>query len=255
MSVLIDTSTTRSFIGLPTPQHIARAARHKLELTASRQQFRFGVTAHSNLGNFEVLNPTRGVVMRVCPDVAKADVPFLLGLDALDHNRAQALTVDNLLQFIPLPGAAALPWSMPLSRNLGHVFYAITPVPPAARKLCQRAQLAKLYRSLYHLFSAKVYDLLKHADHGLTPIPQRARRDHSVIRSLPAIFASAYIFQGQSVRHAKFNRQLRMDLCFFTDRHEKRQPLLHIVDTVTHLQAASFLQGEDSESVRVAFLL
>lgn len=102
--------------------------------------------------------------MRVCPDDVKADIPFLLGLDALDHNHVQALTDDNLLQFIPLPRAAALPWSLPLSRNLGQVLLPFTLVPSAASILYQRAELAKLHRYLYHTSAAKLYDLLKSAD-------------------------------------------------------------------------------------------
>lgn len=82
--------------------------------------------------------------MLVCPDVVKADVPSLLVLDALDQNRVQALRIDNELQFVPMPGDSALPWSMPVPQNLGLIFLPFIPGPPAASIFYQHAQLTKL---------------------------------------------------------------------------------------------------------------
>lgn len=60
-------------------------------------------------------------------------------------------------------------------------------------------------------------------------------------------------FKVSLLGHVTFNRQLRIDLCFFIDRHEKRLSLQQRVDPMMHSQAATFLQGEDSGSLWVAF--
>lgn len=164
LAALPDIGPMCSVVGLATAERIARAAGHKLQMTASRLQFRFGVTTHGSLGSFEVLIPTPRMVMRLCPDVVKAEVPFLIGRDAFEQNCVQALTVEDLLQFVPLPGAATLPWFMPLSRNIGNVFLQFTPVPSAVGIFYQRAQLAKLRRSLYHSSASKFCIVLKRAD-------------------------------------------------------------------------------------------
>lgn len=51
-----------------------------------------------------------------------------------------------------------------------------------------------------------------------------------------------------------FNRRLRLDLCVLKDNNVSF-PILHIVDTATHLQDATFLTGEDSVSVWAAFCM
>lgn len=86
MVALIGVGALRSVVDLSTVERIACAAGHKLQLTTSRRKFRFGITVHDSLGSFKILIPTSGGFMRVCPHVIKADIPFLLGLEALDQN-------------------------------------------------------------------------------------------------------------------------------------------------------------------------
>lgn len=87
MAAIIDIGAVRSVVGFSNAQRIARTVGDKLQLTTPRRKVRFGVPAHGSPGSFEILIPTPGGVMRVCPDVVKADVAFMLGPDALDQNK------------------------------------------------------------------------------------------------------------------------------------------------------------------------
>jgi hypothetical protein len=57
-------------------------------------------------------------------------------------------------------------------------------------------------------------------------------------------------FRSRTPEEVIFNQELRVDIMFLEDR----KPVLHVVDAVTTFQAAIFLEGEDSNSVRNAFL-
>ena len=56
--------------------------------------------------------------MSIQADVIGADVPFLVGLDVLDAQRLQVLTVTNQLQHVPIDDSA-VSWALPLVRKVG----------------------------------------------------------------------------------------------------------------------------------------
>lgn len=192
----------RSVVGLATAQRIAPAAGHKLALTTSERNFRLAVTTYGRIGSFEILIPTPGGVMKVRLGIVRADVPFLLGLGALDQNPVQALPVDSASLLIPMPGDAALSWLMRilLGTCSTPAYLSLLPVPPEAVIFYQHAQLEKLHRSLYH---SPVSRKAIRPTQACRPFPTQcrykssSRRELSVMCSLSEKPARTCIIQSQ----------------------------------------------------------
>lgn len=256
VEALIDTGATRSVVGLRAARRIFRAAGTKFSLAPSRRRFRFGVDTHDSKGSCVIRIPTPSGVMEVQADVVAADVPFLLGLDTLDRHRIQALTITNKLQHVASESDPSdRSWVVDLVRHDGHIFLPFVPVSAENSIFYTRQQLQKLHRSLYHPSAQKLYDLLKRADpDGLDSDTRRVLQDISRACEACQRFSPAPLsFKISIPGFSKFNSQLRLDLFWLQDAHGSH-PVLHVVDTATHLQAASFLSGEDSASVWNAFV-
>lgn len=252
---VVDTGAARSVVGLRTARRLARSVGEKLRLTQYRRSFRFGTTVHESLGTMTTIVPTPGGCFRIQIDVVEADVPFLLGLDALDAHRLQALSVTSQLEHVPIPSdnsIQSLGWRVPLKRRQGHLLWEFYPIRDAHEILYTRVQLEKLHRQLYHPSTEKLLNLLKRADPDRLDKDTRsllediAKRCHACQTLAPAPLTFRIALPGT----AQFNRRILLDLMFISDPSSgKRQPILHVVDEGTSLQAAAFLAGEDARTV------
>lgn len=110
--------------------------------------------------------PTPSKVLRLRIDVVDAEVPWdfssalLLGLDKLDENHLQVLSISNELEHLDCPSSS---WRIPLTRNRGHVSLTFCPVGNTASTFYTRAQLQRLYRNLYHPSVSALMNLLRKA--------------------------------------------------------------------------------------------
>ena len=252
---VLDTGATRSVMGLPTARRLARSIGRKLDLCPSPRRFRFGVTAHESMGSTIIHIPTPSGVMSIQADVISADVPFLIGMDAMDANRVQVLSIDNKLEHIPLD-PNALGWQLPLARKHGHICLPFLPIRDECVSYYTRTHLERLHRSMYHPSAEKMLELLRRADPDkLEPETRSVLQDIS--RSCHACQAYSpppLAFKVSMPGDQRFNRSLRLDLFFINDGGVS-YPALHVVDTATHFQAAVFLPGQSAGDVWNALLL
>ena len=242
-------------MGLPTARRIFQSLGRKLTLCKSHRSFRFGNTAHASLGTITVHIPTPNGVMSVNADVVSADVPFLIGLDALDENRLQILTVASQLQHVPVDDSTKS-WRLPLLRNGGHICLPFVPIREECVSFYTRVQLERLHRSLYHPSAEKMFALLRRADPDkLEPDTRAVLQDISRAFYTCQTFSPAPLsFKVSMPDDERFNRSLRMDLFFINDEGTSH-PALHVADVATHFQAAVFLPGESAGDVWNAFLV
>ena len=251
---LLDTGAVKSVIGLRMARKIARLTGERLQLTPSSRRFKFGVDLHDSCGAMHIVIPTPSGTIRIQADVVKADVPFLFGLDAMDSCRVQVLSVQNALEHIP--AGNSIGWRVPLVRKDGHILLSFLPVSVTHAVHYSRTQLHRLHRSLYHPSAAKLYELLRRADPSKLDADSRdilediSRSCHACQTYSRAQLSFSVTMPGE----VKFNRSLRLDICYISD-NGKSKPVLHVVDAATHFQAAAWLEKQDVTHVWNAFLI
>lgn len=108
--------------------------------------------------------PTDLKLLVIDVEAVDIDVPFLLGLDAMDRHRLHVLSVSNKLEHVgvyPEDG-----WRTPVKRKGGHVYLDFIPATMQVQEyfnevLYSPAQLHKLHRHLQYPSSVRLYNLLK----------------------------------------------------------------------------------------------
>jgi hypothetical protein len=104
ISAVLDIGVPCSVVGVHSARRIMRRAGRTLELLRSSQCFRFGNSLAKSLGTCLSEIPTPGGILEIQADVVNQENPFLVGLDVLDRERLQVLTVENNLQCVGIPG-------------------------------------------------------------------------------------------------------------------------------------------------------
>lgn len=74
------------------------------------------------------------------------------------------------------------------------------------------------------------------------------------MHGLSALLPCPFYLRDHDSRKMTCNRPIRLDLCWIEDEGENHS-VLDIIDTATHMQAASFLSGEDLRSVWGVFVM
>jgi hypothetical protein len=113
---VLDTGAQKSVIGLRQAQAYCQRNNIKLQMTDCKASFIFGDRVCRSLGRCKILVPTPNGTRAIETHVVRANIPFLVGLDALDHHEWNVLTVENQLQ------SKKEGWILPLVRKCGHVF-------------------------------------------------------------------------------------------------------------------------------------
>jgi hypothetical protein len=150
------------------------------------------VQLHRSLGYIHINIPTPSGVFTIVADVIQADIPLLIGLETLDANRLQVLTLENKLQYVPPTGSRERPWFLRLLRRGGHLHLPFKPLADAHCVHYSKHQLTKLHRQMYHPSAEKLYQVLR-----------RASPDH-----LPGDTALFFPKLVQHAKHAKFSHGL-----------------------------------------------
>lgn len=139
-------------------------------------------------------------------------------------------------------------WSLPIIRNMGHIFLAWAPINEV---LFTRTQLHRMHQHFMHPSVAKLYGLLQCA----TP-EQLTTDNRELLNDIVAKFHVCHIhstkpvtFQVRFPDSVLFNQELRLDLVYLDG-----SPVLHVVDCGTNFNAARFLHGEDAETVWNTFV-
>jgi DNA polymerase III psi subunit len=104
------------------------------------------VQLHRSLGYIHINIPTPSGLITIVADVIQADIPLLIGLETLDANRLQVLTLENKLQHVPPTGSRAPPWFLPLLPRGGHIHLPFTPWADAHIFHYSKHQLTKFHR-------------------------------------------------------------------------------------------------------------
>lgn len=196
------------------------------------------------MGSFRIPIPNPTGVMVIQADVVKADVPILVGLDALDQHILQPLSVTNKLQHISHHGADPYldnDWNLDLIRSDGHLYLPFILITQAHSAFYASSQLEKRRRSFYHPSAAQLYELLKRAD-SEQPDQETRKILQEISQTCTAWkwYSSVPLsFRITLPGESRLNRQTRLDLCWIEDQGESH-PVLRIIDTATKVQIASF---------------
>jgi hypothetical protein len=113
---VLDIGAQKSVIGLRQAQAYCQRNNIKLQMTDSNASFIFGDRVCRSLGQCKILVPMPNGTRAIETHVVRKNIPFLVGLDALDHHEWKVLTVENQLQ------SKKEGWILPLVRKRGHVF-------------------------------------------------------------------------------------------------------------------------------------
>lgn len=248
-SALLDIGASRNVVGLRAARALLRACGRTMQPVTTPRRFRLGDHILPAIGPCLVSFRTPGGVIDLAVDVVEADVPLLIGLDAMDSHLLQVLTISNELQHIPVSRHGA-GWCMAVSRRGGHVWLDFEPLSDEDVHYT-KAELSKLHRHLYHPASAKMYNLLRKADPKNLPADTRTILD-GIVRACHRCqeFArSPMRFKIRLPGNVEFNRDIRLGLVFL-----ECKPGLHIVVAGTTYNAAVFLQAQDAASVWNAFV-
>jgi hypothetical protein len=112
--------------------------------------FRFVVKLHRSLGYIQINIPTPSGVFTIVAGAIQADIPLLIGLETLDANRLQGLTLENKLQHVPPTGFREPPGFLPLLRRGGHIHLPFKRLADAHCVHFFKHQLTKRHRQMYH---------------------------------------------------------------------------------------------------------
>jgi hypothetical protein len=256
--VALDTGAQKSVIGVQQAREYVKMTRPLqegsdlargvgLKLLPSRRILKFVDSRCRSLGSMRIDIPCPNEVMEVYVDVVALDVPFLIGLDLMDKHRLQFLSVSNELERTAVDGSSC--WRMLVTRKMGHGYieWAVENV------LYSRSQLVRLHKHLYHPSTGKLLSLLRRATPDLVNVETKSTLEEisKACLACQTYSGSPMHFSIRTPEHVVFNQELRTDLMFLEDR----KPVLHVVDAGTTFQAATFLDGEDANSVWNAFLI
>ena len=148
---LLDTGVQKSVIGEKQAKLYCAAAVIPFKLSVSKSRFSFGAGNARSMGCITILVVTPGSVLRIHVDVIKNNIPFLIGLDVLDHYGLQVLTVENMIDSVKEA------WKTPVARKYGHVYYCWESI---FSTFLSKPQLERLHKHLLHPSTTKLYELL-----------------------------------------------------------------------------------------------
>ena len=158
--------------------------------------------------------------IQITVDIVRANIPLLIGLDALDEYQLYVNNIQNLLIH------DRIGWIVPLQRLDGHMFYAwgneIFFILP---------ELRKMHKGFYHPSAEKLLNLIKRAEpKHATPEVRTLLKEISE-RCLVCHYHSPKPrrFTASINEGIVFNRTVILDLMWI-----HRRPLLHVVDKDTH---------------------
>ncbi len=113
---LIDTGAQKSVIGMPQAiAYFKRSGKSPL-LHKSSHFFRFGRCTLKATHSFLIDIPTPNSTITIEPDVVPADIPFLIGLDAMREHKLQPLVIQQELESVEFG------WRLPLTFHQGHLY-------------------------------------------------------------------------------------------------------------------------------------
>jgi hypothetical protein len=144
LGACLDTGAQRSVIGLSQAKAYCRFSGTKFRPMPNNNSYRFGSDRQRSLGSMGIrMAVPGGSFLSVKVDVVAADIPFLIGLDALDDFGLNVLTVQNILESV---GEGR---NLPLVPKLGHLYLEPS---KADSILFTKNELQKLHRSFLSSF-------------------------------------------------------------------------------------------------------
>jgi hypothetical protein len=194
------------------------------------------------MGTLEIRIPTpNGGFLPVNVDVISINVPFLIGLDFLDREGLNCLTVENKLTCLKDN------WSVPLERKLGHVYWKWD----HDTILFTKSELQRLHLHFYHPSVRKLYNLIRRAKPHEATSDTRALLEEitEACKTCQHISKRPYRFRVSMPEDIIFNQDLALDLMWLDG-----QATLHIVDTRTYFSSAAILKRQTVEGAWYAFL-
>jgi hypothetical protein len=176
-------------------------------------------------------------------DVVTANIPFLLGLDALRKFGIDVCLSTNQLK------CNNQSWNVNTEQKHGHLYIQRSNLVSI---LYTKAELIKLHRAFFLPPTNKLYNLLRRSKP--TEVHEETRK---ILKDIVRSCLTCQTFASQPFRFSVrmpdeklvFNDELSMDLLWLDG-----EPALHVVDTATRFGAAVFLEGQDVEHVWAAFL-
>lgn len=250
----VDIGAPRSVVGeLELTRLLKHLGRRRGTLRNSKNSFRFADAVYESLGTiFIPLRTPRHVkAIPVELDVVTANVPALLGLDAMDGHCLTPCTVSNtLVKRVVKNGKPVDLWSVKLIRAHSQHLYAPLQLPNITN--FTRVQLQKLHRQFFHPSPDKLFNLIKKArpEHATTET-RAALEDITArcdpcqrIKQAPLRFRVSF-----GAEHVRFNERIIVDIMYIDG-----EPILHIVDEGTHFSAARFLPNVRSDTVWMTIL-
>ena len=113
---LIDTGAQKSVIGVKQALAYVRESPQRPQISKSKHVFRFGdsmLKAHESI-KIEIQTPSS--TLTVDTDIVEANIPFLIGLDAMRKHRVQPLIIVEELESVDHG------WRLPLTAYRGHLY-------------------------------------------------------------------------------------------------------------------------------------
>lgn len=242
----IDSGAEKTVIGLRQAKAYCQFMKVPFKPDSNSNVYRFGEDSQKSLGSIDIRIPVPSSFICLKVDVVQADVPFLLGLDALDLCK---FFYNNLTDELICP---SLSWKLKVKRKLGHAYLEWK---KEHQLLFTKSELIKLHRAFSHPNTEKLYNLLKRArPQDLTPdtrktLSEIAHECRTCQKHSPK--PHRYKVTMPPYPDLKFGEELSMDLMWINS-----EAVLHIVDTATRFSTATFLDdyGHSSSGVWNAFI-
>lgn len=251
----VDIGAPRSVVGTHELSRLLRhLGRQRGLLKPSINSFRFADTVYESLGTvvLPLSTPRHVRTIQVELDVVSANVPALLGLDAMDAHSVTPCTVTNsLVKRVMVNGRPVDQWRLKLLRATSQHLYAPLEMPNVSN--FTRMQLLKLHRQFFHPSTDKLFNLIQKArpEHA-TKETRKSLEDITArcdpcqrIQSAPLRFRVS--FGAENVR---FNERIIVDIMYIDG-----DPILHIIDEGTHFNAARFLPDVGTDTIWKTILL
>ena len=247
LGALIDTGAQRSVIG--EAQALAYCNEHGIPYQPSKSynKFRFASLLKTSLGKIPILITTPNGLLRMNVDIVREDIPLLMGINFMDENGLQFLSVRNELQCVHDD------WTMPVTRRGGHGYLCWEPISSV---MFNKAQLLRLHQHLLHPSVQKLYNLLQRAKpEDMTPNTKEILQEITSNCEQCIRFSNRPItFRVRDDEKLRFNQELMLDIMYLPMKNGRQTPVLHMVDAATRFSAACMLHKVNVSEVWNAFL-
>lgn len=124
----LDIGASRIVVGLRAARALLKATGGRMENMQTPRLFRFRDYVVPSMGTCSVSFETFIGVLETVVDIVEAHVPLLIGVDVLDRNRLQLLTITIELQHLPAT-PHGFGWTLPIVRRNGYVWLNFFPLP------------------------------------------------------------------------------------------------------------------------------